>query len=218
VNARTPPEGGETRKTATSESDVTPDRGEAFVKVSVNAPDHWKVVGLARRLGISENEALGAMVRLWAWLPEHASMGRLRSMTAQRLAMVMKLYDVDAVTLLLTMLDFSLLEQDGEGGLVVHDWTQQPHTGWYFREQSIRGAHGNHVRYGKVDLACALCVSPEWRSPEQGSPEQGSPDQDQDQEFSTEDFTKEKKLGALNLARGAPVGKVYADDDPERPF
>lgn len=153
-----------------------PDRQPAFIKVTTDAPDHYKIGMLQRRLGISENEAFGAVVRLWAWLPEHTSSGRLE-ITPQKLVAVMKLYDVDSPTdLVEALVEVGLIDRDDDG-LVVHDWTNDNNTGAFLEMQRKKAAHANHVRHDNPSPECKWCnpsVS-EAESPEEAEEETFSP-------------------------------------------
>jgi hypothetical protein len=160
------------------------DRQEAFVKVSVNAPDHYKVRRLASRLGSSKNEAFGAVVRLWSWLPEHASMGRLE-LSPEELAVVMELDALGPEEVVRALVEARLVDRDGEDALVVHGWLDQPHTGAFYQQRSVAGALGAHKRWhvqeGIVEPSCSYC-QPQTDSNMPSQVAIADQDQDQDQE------------------------------------
>jgi hypothetical protein len=133
-----------------------PERATPFIIVDVNAPDHPKIRDLARRLGVSRNEAWGAISRLWCWLPENRAQGRLDRITAPHLAAIMEL-DVDHNLLEPALVDAGLVDQGDDGVLQVHDWRDPKHTGYYFWGKAKTGAHGNHVRWNKPDRDCFWC-------------------------------------------------------------
>ena len=134
-----------------------PERSAPFVKVSCRMPDHYKMARLAQLIGVSRNEAVGAMVRLWGWLPEHRSLGRLTGMTAEDIAVVMDLTVGEPKTLVEALVEVRLLDRAGDE-VVVHDWTAEPHTGAYYMMQAAKATHGPHVRDGRRVDDCAWCV------------------------------------------------------------
>lgn len=100
-----------------------PGRSLPWFRVDVDLVDHPKVFALADALGVSDNEALAIVVRLWAWTMRYAARGRLApgARTALGRACGGRGMSVDLVEVLVRT---GWLDDLGQGELEVHDWSE----------------------------------------------------------------------------------------------
>lgn len=100
-----------------------------YARVKTEAPGNLKFEDLGERLGVNPMQAFGMAVAIWCLCWEFEFLdGRLKRFTAKSLARRLK-WDGPPEKLLGALLDSTVLEQEADGTLVVHDFTEEQEGG-----------------------------------------------------------------------------------------
>lgn len=97
-------------------------RSLPWFRVDVDLVGHPKVYALAEALGVSDNEALGVIVRLWAYTMRYAARGRLAPGARPALERACLVRGQPEVVPQLVRSGW--LDELGDGGWEVHDWDE----------------------------------------------------------------------------------------------
>lgn len=95
----------------------------AWIEVHTNLPDNPKVLRAAKALKIDSDALVGKLVRLWTWALENRENGILTDVDMERLGRIMN-YSGKVDLLSATLIEYGLLEDEGEGCASIHDWDE----------------------------------------------------------------------------------------------
>lgn len=98
-------------------------RSLPWFRVDVDLVDHPKVFALAVDLGISDDEALACVVRLWAWTMRYAARGRLAPGARPALERACRVRGPSA-ELVPALVRTGWLDDLGSDGWEIHDWEE----------------------------------------------------------------------------------------------
>lgn len=108
-----------------------------------------KVARFRASLGWSNNDLVARLYRMWAWVRRDRPDGVLSHSDVQALPAVMDSQKIsgDVVT---ALLECGLVEPEGNGRFVVHDWMQR--NGHYVREAARKRRYRASVRVASADV------------------------------------------------------------------
>ena len=134
-----------------------------YVKHFRDTVRHRKNLKLARVLGCSRFEAYGVTGALWDFVDEHHPAGDLSGLDAEAISDSIGASDVfDPSELVDAWVTVGLLDQDDDGNLAVHGWTDEGRSGEGHERRvalATLGAHKrHHVNRGNLTPDdCDLC-------------------------------------------------------------
>jgi hypothetical protein len=196
-----------------------------FVKVMRDAPQHRKFRKMARILGIKRQEAFGIAVELWVFCDMNFPFGVLDGLDAEGIADSLGVDHIDPDDLLNGLLEAGLVDDTPEG-IAVHGWMDDGRSGASALKRSQWGRALAHKRWHMDDPSpeCDLCIAQadedaslhsNTHAPLHPEAYNEASISMQDKRRETQDERRETSKIALKEEERA---RVYAADDPERPF